>query len=163
MDPLHLAEEVGIRVFGLTNRTVVLAGGASGIGRAAARRFAELGADVVVLDIQPAMAQETVAAVEGYGRRGRFIETDVTRFEDVKRAVESVLGDFGRLDVLVNAVGWNEHSFFVQQTPEFWHKVMAINFWGQVHASRAAFPAPCTSSIFTGLFLVPLLFAEPRA
>jgi len=124
-------------VFGLTNRTVVLAGGASGIGRAAARRFAELGADVVVLDIQPAMAQETVAAVEGYGRRGRFIETDVTRFEDVKRAVESVLGDFGRLDVLVNAVGWNEHSFFVQQTPEFWHKVMAINFWGQVHASRA--------------------------
>jgi NAD(P)-dependent dehydrogenase (short-subunit alcohol dehydrogenase family) len=123
--------------YGLAGTTAVVAGGASGIGRATAIRFAELGADVAVLDVQPDMAKDTIAEVEHRGRRGEFIATDVTDFDAVNRAIAGVLSAFGRVDALVNAVGWNEHSFFVRQDPAFWHKVMAINFWGQIHASRA--------------------------
>jgi NAD(P)-dependent dehydrogenase (short-subunit alcohol dehydrogenase family) len=124
-------------MYGLAGRTAVVAGAASGIGRAAAIRFAELGADVAILDIQADMAKETVAAVEAHGRRGLFMPTDVTSFDAVRTAIAAVLAQLGRIDALVNAVGWNEHSFFMKQDPAFWHKVMAINLWGQVYASRA--------------------------
>jgi 2-hydroxycyclohexanecarboxyl-CoA dehydrogenase len=122
---------------GIAGRAAVVAGGASGIGRATALRFAELGAEVVVLDVQREAGEETAAMVRAHGRPGLFLSTDVTDMEQVKASIATVLGRFGRIDALVNAVGWNEHSFFVKQDATFWHKVMAINFWGQIHTARA--------------------------
>ena len=122
---------------GVAGQTAIVVGGASGIGQATALRFAELGADVAVLDVQVLAGEATAAGVRARGRRGCFVATDVTDFAQVKCSVARVLGEFGRVDALVNAVGWNEHSFFVNQDPAFWTKVMAINFWGQVHAARA--------------------------
>jgi 2-hydroxycyclohexanecarboxyl-CoA dehydrogenase len=122
---------------GLAGRAAIVAGGASGIGRATAVRLADLGVDVAVLDRQVEEGEATAAKVRAQGRRGLFVPTDVTSFEAVKASVPIVLADLGRLDILVNAVGWNEHSYFVTQDPAFWQKVMAINFWGQVHTARA--------------------------
>lgn len=122
---------------GIAGRAAVIAGGASGIGRATALRLAELGADVAVLDIQREGGEETAAKVGAHGRRGLFLLTDVTDLEAVNRSTARALDELGRIDILVNAVGWNEHSFFVKQGPAFWHRVMAVNFWGQVHAVRA--------------------------
>jgi 2-hydroxycyclohexanecarboxyl-CoA dehydrogenase len=122
---------------GIEGLAAVVAGGASGIGRATALRFAELGADVVVLDVQREGGENTAARIRALGRRGIFLPTDVTDFEQVKASMASALAELGRIDALVNAVGWNEHSFFVNQEPAFWHRVVAINFWGQVHTARA--------------------------
>ena len=63
--------------------------------------------------------------------------TDVTDFTQVKASVAKTLAEFGQIDALASVVGWNEHSFFMQQEPEFWHKVVAINLWGQIHVARA--------------------------
>jgi NAD(P)-dependent dehydrogenase (short-subunit alcohol dehydrogenase family) len=124
-------------VQGIAGRAAVIAGAASGIGRATAVRLAELGADVAVLDVQRAGGEETAAKVRAHGRQGLYLPTDVTDLAQVKASVASVLAQLQRVDILINAVGWNEHSFFVQQDPAFWQKVMAINFWGQVHTARA--------------------------
>ena len=122
---------------GIAGHTAIVVGGASGIGRATALRFAELGADVAVFDVQAEAGEATAAAVRARGRKGLFLRTDVTDFEEVKASVAKALSELGHIDALVNAVGWNEHSFFVKQDPAFWTKVMAINFWGQVHTARA--------------------------
>lgn len=122
---------------GIGGRKILVSGGGSGIGRATAIRFARLGADVAVLDINAKGAAETLDAVAVAGRRGLFVPTDVTDFAQVKDSVAKVLAEFGQIDVLASLVGWNEHSFFMQQEPEFWHKVVAINLWGQIHVVRA--------------------------
>lgn len=116
---------------------VVVSGGASGIGRATAIRFAQLGADVAIFDIDEMSAGETLKSVADTGRRGVFVRTDITDFAQVKDSVAKVLAEFGRIDALASVAGWNEHSFFTEQAPEFWHKVVAINLWGQIHTARA--------------------------
>lgn len=122
---------------GIAGQKVVVTGGASGIGRATAVRFAELGADVAIFDVNESSAGETLKLVNNFGRRGIFVRTDVTDFTQVQASVAKVLAEFGQIDSLASVVGWNEHSFFMQQEPEFWHKVVAINLWGQIHAARA--------------------------
>jgi len=124
-------------IAGVIDRTAVISGAASGIGRATAIRFAQVGADVAVLDVNEKAAMETIAMVNNAGRRGIFIRTDVTDFSQVKSAVAKVLEEFGQIDALASVAGWNEHSFFTQQEPDFWHKVVAINLWGQIHVARA--------------------------
>lgn len=116
---------------------VVVSGGASGIGRATAIRLAQLGADVAIFDIDEMSAGETLKSVADTGRRGVFVRTDITDFAQVKDSVAKVLAEFGRIDALASVAGWNEHSFFTEQAPEFWHKVVAINLWGQIHTARA--------------------------
>lgn len=90
-----------------------------------------------MLDIQREAGEDVIARVRAGGGRGLFVPTDVTQLEQVRAAVARVLGELGHIDALVNAVGWNEHSFFIKQDPAFWHKVMEINFWGQVHTARS--------------------------
>ncbi len=121
----------------IAGQKIVVTGGASGIGRATAARFAELGADVAIFDVNEKSADETIKIINKAARRGIFIPTDVTDFAQVKAAVAKTLAEFGQIDALASVVGWNEHSFFMQQEPEFWHKVVAINLWGQIHAARA--------------------------
>ncbi len=140
MGPLRLPQEDvrGIKVKDIAGRKVVVTGGASGIGRATAVRFAELGADVAIFDINEKSAGETIEIIANAGGRGIFVQTDVTDFTEVKASVAKTLVEFGQIDALASVVGWNEHSFFMQQEPEFWHKVVAINLWGQIHVARAA-------------------------
>lgn len=138
MDSVRVApEEIALPLAGIAGRRVIVAGGASGIGRATALRFGRLGADVAVLDIQADLGRGTTAQIAAGGQRSLFFRTDITDFDQVKQAVAGTLAEFGQIDILVNAVGWNEHSFFVRQEPEFWHKVMAINLWGQIYSARA--------------------------
>ncbi len=86
----------------LDGRVAFITGGGDGIGRAAALVFAREGAKVAIADINAALGREAAAAV---GENAFFVETDVTREESVRAAVEAAVARFGKLDTLFNCAG----------------------------------------------------------
>lgn len=110
------------------NKVAVITGGASGIGRATAIRYAEEGARVVVADVDESGGQETVEAVVDAGGEGMFVRTDVSRADDVKSMIEAAVSEYGGLDVLFNNAGiegpWVE---LTEIEEDAFDQVVAIN------------------------------------
>jgi 2-hydroxycyclohexanecarboxyl-CoA dehydrogenase len=123
----------------LQNRTVVVTGAGSNIGRAVALTFATEGARLTLADID---AEQTERVADEAVKRGapdaHFVHTDVTDLEQVDAMMASAQQRHGSVDVLVNCVGWDQLMYFTETTPEFWQKVIAINFVGVLNGTRAA-------------------------
>jgi NAD(P)-dependent dehydrogenase (short-subunit alcohol dehydrogenase family) len=115
-----------------TDKVCLVTGGASGIGRATCKRFADEGAIVVVIDINEESGNETVNMITGAGGRATFIKTDVSVSADVQAVVKTVVNQFGRIDVLVNNAAIMTFKRVVDLEEEEWDKVIAFNL-------RAAF------------------------
>jgi NAD(P)-dependent dehydrogenase (short-subunit alcohol dehydrogenase family) len=110
---------------------VLVTGGGSGIGRAIALAFAREGASVVVLGRRPQPLEETVALIEAEGLRGTAVTADVTRSNEVQRAVVAAAAPDGRLDVAVNAAGVGAAGTKVADLDEAtWSSVLAANLTG---------------------------------
>ena len=119
------------KLFNLTDRSVVVTGGARGIGRAIAALFAETGADVVLADLRHEEAKTTALELsETYRRRVIAVETDVTSHASTDRLRDETLRLFGKIDVLVNCAGWDHLEPFIKTTPDLWQRVISINFLG---------------------------------
>ena len=87
----------------LTGKVALVTGGSRGIGRACAERLAEAGADVVINYVSSVdNAQQTVAAVQRFGRRAIAVKADVSEQDDVSEMIDHVRKTFGRLDILVS-------------------------------------------------------------
>ncbi|MCY3993702.1 MAG: glucose 1-dehydrogenase [Caldilineaceae bacterium] len=114
------------------NENVALVtGAASGIGRETALRFAELGASVVVADVDSDGGEDTVNQVQACGADGLFVRCDVSDPQDVARLVQQAVSRFDRLDFAVNNAGiggpWEPlHSY----PHEGWDRVLAVNLTG---------------------------------
>src|SRR5438309_6030045 len=92
--------------FDVTGKVVFITGAGRGIGKGVAQVLAEAGADVALNALTPKYVEQTAAQIAAAsGRRVVPIIADVTRSDDVRRAVEKVLTTFGRIDVLINALG----------------------------------------------------------
>ncbi len=132
----------------------LVTGGDSGIGRAVAVLFAREGADVAIVYLcEDADAQETKRAVEHEGRRCILIRGDVADPAVCHQAVQRILDEFGRLDVLVNNAAFQQHlSNFVEITDEQFDRTMKTNLYGYFYMARAAVPnmKPGGSIIMTG-------------
>jgi len=119
----------------LEGRTIVITGGANGLGSAMARAFAGAGAHVVIGDLE-AIPREggpaTDAAIRADGGSATFVETDVSVASDVDRLVETAVGIAGRLDVMVtSAVRVYPHSKgLLETTEEDWDAMMSVNLRG---------------------------------
>ncbi len=125
----------------MSGKSVIVTGGARGIGRAVVRAFAEAGADVVIGDFRLDEAKASALEVsEVTGRHVVAIRTDVTNLEDVHHLRDETLRLFGKIDVLVNSAGWDRLLPFVKTTPEMWERVIGINFKGVVHTCHAILP-----------------------
>lgn len=122
----------------LKDRVAVVTGGASGIGRAIAEALAREGARVAVLDVNEAGARETTTAIERAGGAAVTQRVDITDVTAVDAAVDAIAGRWGGLHVLVNCAGWDRPMPFVDTTPEFWDRVLAINLRGPLACTRAA-------------------------
>ena len=116
----------------LTDRVAVVTGAASGIGRGIAQRLARQGAQVAIADLDADGAAETVAQIEEAGGRAAAFETDITDMEALARLRDGVRSTFGTASILVNNAGWDRIMPFLETTPDFWRKVVDINYLGPV-------------------------------
>ena len=124
----------------LKGKVAIVTGGASGIGRAAAALFAREGANVVVADYEPTGGQDTVKMIQGEGGEAFFVETDVSKPEDVERMVKETVKTYGRLDILFNNAGVGETAKATEASLEHWERVLAINLRGVFLGCKYAIP-----------------------
>ena len=124
----------------LDDKTAVVTGGASGIGRAIALRFARAGARVAVVDVVEPAAQEAAREIEACGGAGAAVRCDVSRQPDVARAFQAVQDQFGPLDILVNSAGIAHVGNVEQTSEEDFDRLYAVNVKGVYNCLKAAVP-----------------------
>jgi 2-hydroxycyclohexanecarboxyl-CoA dehydrogenase len=121
----------------LDRHIAVVTGAASGIGRAIAQRLARQNAKVAIADLDGDGGAETAALIKkDHGVAEPFV-VDVTDNDAVLAFRDQVREAFGTTSVLVNCAGWDLGMPFLQTTPDFWQKVIAINYVGPVATSHA--------------------------
>ncbi len=121
----------------LDGKTAVVTGAASGIGRATAEVLAEAGAHVLLGDIAEGPGAEAAAAIRGKGRGADFFRMDVTDLGSIEAFKQKAYAARPQIDIVVNVAGWGRIEPFVKNSPDFWRKVIDLNFLGPVAVSRA--------------------------
>jgi 3-oxoacyl-[acyl-carrier protein] reductase len=112
----------------LNNRVAIVTGGAKGIGRAIAIKFADEGCSVVVSDISMKEANDTVSEITGEGNKAIAIECNATSSEQVSEMVRRTIGEFGKVDILVNNAGGLPSTAPVDEmSEEEWDNVVDLN------------------------------------
>jgi len=125
---------------GLNGKVAVITGAAGGIGRALVRRFCEEGATVVGLDLNAAGLEELGGQLKAFADQLTLRPLDITDHAAVAVTIRQVHAERGRIDILVNNAGWDVAMQFVETTPEFWDKVIAINLRGPLNLHHAVVP-----------------------
>jgi NAD(P)-dependent dehydrogenase (short-subunit alcohol dehydrogenase family) len=125
----------------LKEKTIVITGAGSGIGRATALAFAAVGANIVCCGRRANRLQETVALIEKQGGSGLPVALDVTDLDQVQGMVGQALGHFDRIDVLFNCAGsFGTVGGIWEVDPEAWWKDVEVNLKGSMLCARAVLP-----------------------
>ncbi|MDI9260371.1 beta-ketoacyl-ACP reductase [Alicyclobacillus sendaiensis] len=122
----------------LEGQVAIVTGAARGIGAATAKRLAADGAKVAVFDIKEELTKDTVEAIRQAGGEAIGVGCDVTKADDVERAIESVVQKWGRLDILVNNAGVIRDNLLFKMSEDDWDTVMNVHLKGAFLCSRAA-------------------------
>lgn len=114
----------------LKDKVVLVTGAGTGIGAAIAVAMAEAGATVVAADIDGAGARKTADEAAKFQTRTFAIEADVSKLADIDRMVEATVGEFGKLDVIVNNAGVTRKAYIMDLTEDDWDRIHSVNAKG---------------------------------
>jgi len=121
----------------LDGKTALITGGASGIGKATVLTFARQGARVICADINEARAAEVAREAADAKLAVSAVGVDLGDPKSARRCAADVIARHGRVDLLINAAGWNDIQPFTENAPDYMDKVIAINLGGTIHLTQA--------------------------
>ena len=121
----------------IDGQVAIVTGAAQGIGRGIAERLRGEGARVVVADLNEELAGQTAQAIDPAGEHTLAVGVDVADPDAVAELVRRTRERFGQIDILVNNAGWSKNQPFLADTPDYWERVIAVNFKAVIVCSRA--------------------------
>ncbi|HVN19352.1 MAG TPA: SDR family oxidoreductase, partial [Dongiaceae bacterium] len=133
-------EERAAQLLSLEGKVAIVTGAASGIGRGIAVRLAEFGASVAVLDINEGEGNKTVSEIEAQGGSALFLKCDARSAADCRNAVETVVGKWGRIDILCNCAGIAIRKDVVDLTEDEWDRALDVTLKGIYLLSHEVIP-----------------------
>jgi meso-butanediol dehydrogenase / (S,S)-butanediol dehydrogenase / diacetyl reductase len=150
-----------------SGKAVVVTGGAHGIGRASALRFASEGASVAVVDLRGEEAEQVAAECRAAGGDGRAYHADVSEPDQVAEVVQHIRSDLGGIDVVHSNAGRLRAGTVLEMPLAEWNRILAVNVTSMFLVARAAVPvmqegkggAVVTTGSISGLFGEPALTA----
>ena len=121
----------------LSGKVALVTGGGRGIGKAIVLELAGQGADVVVSDIDPAIAEQTATEAVRLGVRSLALKADVSKSDDVEAMVQKSIEGMGRIDILVNNAGLTRDTLLMRMEEKDWDLVLDINLKGAFLCTKA--------------------------
>lgn len=122
------------------NRVAVVTGAGMGMGEATAIAFAQEGAAIAVVDINPEAGKATVDEIQSEGGQATFIEADVAIAADTQRIATETVDAFGGIDILVNNAGIQHYGSVIETTEEEWDRVLGVNLKSIFLCSKYCIP-----------------------
>src|SRR5688572_31190704 len=114
----------------MNNKVMVVSGGASGLGLAAAVKFAQNGYDIVLIDVNQEKGRKAEEQIRGMGKDAVFCLCDISNREQVEQAAAVAKERFGRVDVLINNAGLEIRGSILQCSEEDWERTYETNLKG---------------------------------
>jgi NAD(P)-dependent dehydrogenase (short-subunit alcohol dehydrogenase family) len=146
----------------LKNHSVVVTGSGSGIGRACALAFANEGANIVVADIQPESAEETVRQIHARGGTAFACQADVSREDSVALLVDTTIKSYGKIDTLLNNAAIQVNKTIEDTSFDEWNTQMSVNVGGVFLCSKLFLPfLKLTKGSIVNMSSVNGYFVEP--
>ncbi len=124
----------------LQNKTILITGASSGIGKATAKKLAKHGANVVLMARSEDELKDLKKAIEKEGGKALVTPGDVTKMKDFEKAVEQSVSQFGSVDVLINNAGLMPLSFVEKLKTDEWEQMVDVNIKGVLNGVAAVLP-----------------------
>ncbi len=121
----------------IDGKTAVVTGAASGIGLATATALAEAGGHVIMSDIDQEKGEAAAAEIREKGGNAEFLPLDVTDLDAIATFKAEIDKRTDGVDIVVNVAGWGKIQPFVDNTTDFWHKVIDLNLFAPIAVTRA--------------------------
>ncbi|MEO1021799.1 MAG: 3-oxoacyl-[acyl-carrier-protein] reductase [Bacteroidota bacterium] len=127
-------------MYSFKDQTIIVTGGAAGIGKATVRAFAELEAHVMIWDVNEDLGLTLASELEKEGHSISYKNVDVTSLEHVEEAVLEIIDRTGRVDVLINNAGITMDRTLMKMDAETWQRVIDVNLTGVFNCTKAVVP-----------------------
>jgi 3-oxoacyl-[acyl-carrier protein] reductase len=121
----------------LRDKKAIVTGAGQGIGRSIATKFAQEGADVAIVEMNPATGIETQREIEKIGRMALSLTVDVANLNQVQDMVKQVLSAWGKIDILVNNAGFDRGATLLKVKEEDWDAVLGVHLKGTLNCIQA--------------------------